>query len=175
MLVSKRQAFTLAELLAVVTISSILVSFAIPAYYDLLRNNAVRSDSEHLTAGFLTAKSEAITTEADVTICPFDAESGVSCISTSNWSSWVVFSGSSPNSLNADNIISVYNVDNTIFTSDSGITSITFRPTGFSSVGTTFAGQPDNCSTSKKYRREVTVNISGVISGERKLCIAPEE
>lgn len=176
MLVKRYYAFTLAELLAVVAISALLVAFAIPAYYELSQNNATRSDSELLMSAMHTAKSAAIDRETTVSICPFNPNSDViSCQSDGNWTAWVVFQGDAVSQISSDTIISVFDVDRTSFTTNNSTSIVTFGPAGFASPGTTFSGQPETCPQGRRYRREVQVRASGAISGERVQCSVAQE
>lgn len=173
MLVKQNHAFTLAELLAVVAISALLIAFAIPAYYELSQNNATRSDSELLMSAMHTAKSAAIDRGANVSVCAFNpSDNDITCQSEGAWIAWVVFQGDAVSQINADNIINVFDVDRTQFVPNNNTTIITFGAAGFATPGTVFAGQPETCPQGRRYRREVQVSASGAISGERVQCSA---
>ena len=173
MLVENNKAFTLAELLTVLTISSLLVAFAIPYYFEMLKNNKVRTDSEILMSAILLGKDKAISKGEDVAICAIDPdEDNITCLSSKSWQSWAVYYGEDYNSLDEDSLIAIYNTNGTVF--ESNVKIIRINDTGFAETTVTIAGQPDDCD-SGNYRRELTLSLSGNVSLERVECVIAEE
>lgn len=85
---NKNRAFTLIELLICISIVSILMTSAVPAFTQLLDKRKVDVHKQRLVKTLQLARTTAVTNNKKVTLCP--TQSGSSC--TSNWSSgYLVF------------------------------------------------------------------------------------
>ena len=67
--------FTLVELLITIAIVAILASLAAPGFKEMIESNQVSTTANDLVASFLTARSEAIKQEVNVTVAK-DATDG---------------------------------------------------------------------------------------------------
>jgi type IV fimbrial biogenesis protein FimT len=96
--VARCSGFSLPELMIAVTLSSILLSMAIPAFSTLIDDTGLSSQVNEF-AGYLNyARSEAIKTGKRVEICK--SADGASCNSGSDWQDgWIVFVDADTNRL----------------------------------------------------------------------------
>jgi prepilin-type N-terminal cleavage/methylation domain-containing protein len=105
--------FTLVEVLVVMTITAILLAFAIPSFQTMIRNNRISSASNSLLAAMDLARSEAVRRSTVVTVCRSTNPEAVGpvCSSAANggyaandWASgWIVFAKAAGN-LNNDTV-----------------------------------------------------------------------
>lgn len=92
----KKQGFTLVELLLVLVIAGVILSFALPAYTQVKINNTLATSINDFNLALLVSRSEATQRNRNVTLCKSTnpTESDPDC-STSNavyWNQgWVVF------------------------------------------------------------------------------------
>jgi type IV fimbrial biogenesis protein FimT len=102
--------FTLVEMLAVITISAILVALALPSFRSIVRSSRISSTSNDLLASIDLARSEAIRRNVTVSICrSLDPENAPVCSSAAgngyaanDWSSgWITFAKAPANANNA--------------------------------------------------------------------------
>jgi type IV fimbrial biogenesis protein FimT len=63
------QGFTVLELMAVVLITAILTSLAVPAFNNTIRDNRVLAASNELVVAIALARSEAVRRAKSVTVC----------------------------------------------------------------------------------------------------------
>lgn len=144
-----KQAFTLLELMTVIVIICLLMTAAIPAFSNLVRNNQAIEATTRLTSSLRLAKGEAIKRGIPVTVCPISGDFNPTedpdenseqwpCEDTTQWDAWKVFVD--PN-LNATEDFSdgwpvieyvSSNYPQTIFSNVSG--PITFDPMGFANL-----------------------------------------
>jgi len=93
--------FTLVEMLAVITISAILVAVAVPAMQSMIRSSQISSTSNSMLASIDLARSEAIRRNATVSICrsldpenvaPVCSSAAGNGYAANDWSSgWITF------------------------------------------------------------------------------------
>lgn len=76
--------FTLIELMLTIAIAAILMSLAAPSIRDLLVSNRLTSDVNTYVSLINYARSEAITRNQSVVVCPKDAAT-ISCSNTQFW------------------------------------------------------------------------------------------
>ena len=82
--------FSLVELLAVLAVSAILLSIAVPSFSGLVRSTQVSSASSDLLASLLLARSEAMKRRHRVSLCK--SADGLSCTAGGGWEQgWIVF------------------------------------------------------------------------------------
>ncbi|MEJ2041848.1 MAG: GspH/FimT family pseudopilin [Reinekea sp.] len=101
--------FTLVELVVTVVILAIVIMFAIPSFNTLMNRISTNSSRDKILTAFHYARSEAISQQAEVTICA--SADGANCSATSNWTSgWIVFLDDNGNQTvdTGDNVLSVW-------------------------------------------------------------------
>ena len=80
--------FTLVELLMTLVVAGILVTLAVPAFTDTIRNNRLTSRTNELITAFNVARSEAIKRASNVTVC---VSSDQATCTAGNWQDgWIV-------------------------------------------------------------------------------------
>ncbi len=84
-------AFTLIELLIVVSILSVLLSLAIPAFSRLTAEVRIRAEASKLMSAVHLARSEAIKRNRKVSLCPYNSGTPVSDCSRNYADGWMVF------------------------------------------------------------------------------------
>jgi type IV fimbrial biogenesis protein FimT len=86
------QGFTLIELMITISIATILMMIAVPAYENASLNSKLASQANSLIAGAQLARSEAIKRNAVVRLCPSDGNAEApDCSGSANWSKgWLV-------------------------------------------------------------------------------------
>jgi len=86
----KNQGFTMIELLITIAISTILLAIAAPSFLSLVTGNKLVSARDNLLNSFQLTKTEAISRNDNVSICP--SSNGTSCTGTTDWSQgWIVY------------------------------------------------------------------------------------
>ncbi|HTN50749.1 MAG TPA: GspH/FimT family pseudopilin [Burkholderiaceae bacterium] len=103
--------FTLVEMLAVMTISAILVALALPSFRSIIRSSQISSTSNDLLASIDLARSEAIRRNVTVSICrsldpqnvaPNCSSAVANGYAANDWSSgWITFAKAPANLNNA--------------------------------------------------------------------------
>ena len=93
--------FTLVEMLAVITISAILVALALPSFRSIIRSSQISSTSNAMLASIDLARSEAIRRNATVSVCrslnpenvaPVCSSAAGNGYAANDWSSgWITF------------------------------------------------------------------------------------
>lgn len=87
--------FTLVELLIALSVMTILVSVAIPAYSNMLANHRLTSQSNTFLGALHFARSEAIKRNGRVVVCK---SSGEDCDASGGWQQgWIVFDDANNN------------------------------------------------------------------------------
>lgn len=82
--------FTLIELIVTVSIFAILASFAGPSFVDLITSTRLGGDRDKLKSALQFTKTEAISRNQAVAICP--STNGTSCSNTDDWSDgWIIY------------------------------------------------------------------------------------
>jgi type IV fimbrial biogenesis protein FimT len=83
-----QRGFTLLELITTVTVSAVLLSVAVPSFFNVTRNNRAAANANELVTAFSVARSEAIRRGGRVSICA--SSNGTAC--TGAWTQgWIVF------------------------------------------------------------------------------------
>lgn len=94
MYIAINRGFTLIELLVTVSVASILLAVAAPSYRTFVQDNQLTAQSDTFFSAMILAKSEAVTRNRPVTICP--STDGTSCAVSAAlgavWTNgWLVF------------------------------------------------------------------------------------
>jgi len=88
--VQTQRGFTLIEVIVVMALAGILVAIALPDFVSFMKNNTRTSTVNDLLASMHVARSEAITRNGRVMLCP--STDGGSCDGGSDWENgWLVF------------------------------------------------------------------------------------
>lgn len=131
----KQQGFTLIEMMAVITIAAILFAVGVPSFDAVIKRNNIESLQMKLASAVSTARSEAASRNAMVSMCA--SNNATSCSGT--WSDgWITFEDNNTDGVldNTEIVIDVYEhaTAYTISAEDSGGTSValmTFSQQGY--------------------------------------------
>ena len=92
--VTKGSGFSLIELIVALSVSSILLTMAVPGFQNIVLENRMTTDLNRLVADLNLARFEAIKRGDDVTICKKNT-AGTNCNNTGSWQQgWIVFTDS---------------------------------------------------------------------------------
>ncbi|MES3008807.1 MAG: GspH/FimT family pseudopilin [Pseudomonadota bacterium] len=84
--------FTLTEVLITVGIIALMVAMGAPSLADLMQSQRLDSRSNDLLSSLLLARSEAVTRNTPVALCPIDPDAPEACDSDVGWQSgWIAF------------------------------------------------------------------------------------
>jgi type IV fimbrial biogenesis protein FimT len=90
---------TLIELLVTLTVAALLLTVGAPSFAQLIDKVAVRAESNRLLSALMLARSEAVTRNGPVSVCPSSYESsGHALCSGKLADGWMVFSNPDKNS-----------------------------------------------------------------------------
>jgi type IV fimbrial biogenesis protein FimT len=149
--------FTLIELMITIVVAAILMTIAVPAFQNFLRNDRQWTTANSLVMTLNAARSEAIKQDTAVSVCP--TANGTSCSASSAWSQgWIVLSsatGSTP-ALTVPSLAT-----GTTLTEASGLTAVTFLSTGMVSAQAAFTLCDARGATQARY---VQVGPTGSIA-----------
>jgi type IV fimbrial biogenesis protein FimT len=84
-----QRGFTLVELMTTLTALAITLSFAVPSFQTVVNNNRRASAVNQLVSTMHVARSEAVTRNLQVTVCP--STDGTSCSTTPWKKGWLAF------------------------------------------------------------------------------------
>ena len=84
-------AFTLVELLVVVSVLAILLSLAVPAFSRFTASLRIRTEASKLMSAVHLARSEAIKRNRKVSLCPYNSEVSPAACTRDYADGWVVF------------------------------------------------------------------------------------
>lgn len=161
-LTSKDSGFTLIELMVTVMVGVILMTIAVPAFQNFLRNDRQWTIANSLVLSLNAARSEAIKQDAAVWVCP--TINGTSCSTTAPWSQgWIVLSsaaGATP-ALTEPALSS-----GTTLTEASGLNAITFLSTGMVSAQAAFTLCDARGAAQARY---VQVSLTGSIASSNNV------
>ena len=92
----KSTGFSMIELLITMSILVVLLAIAAPGFQEMIKRDRVASSSNQILTAINYARTQAITQNTRVTICPSnDVESCISNPTASDWNSqWIVFTDS---------------------------------------------------------------------------------
>lgn len=158
--------FTVIEFAITLVLVAIGLALAIPSLQNLVANNQVTAAANTIVSGLNLARSNAITSGENITICPVGSDG--TC-SESNWENgWIVFNDADGDSVaDPGEIVRVVNLDGNLDASGFD-DNIVFRSDGTTSLGgnvtITNCYQDSNVSN---HCSDVTVSAFGLIqSGE---------
>jgi len=90
----KTKGFTLIELMITLSILAIVMALAFPSFSSLLIKQKIKSKRDELMSAFQYARTEAVTQNRSVSICPSANpwDSSPTCSGSTDWSTgWIVF------------------------------------------------------------------------------------
>jgi type IV fimbrial biogenesis protein FimT len=160
--------FTLIELMVVIAIVAILVTFATPSFKRTMAQNAINSAISTLSSDINFARSEALKRGLSVTLCPTNSANDA-CEDTSEWQGgWLVFldrDGSNSRSTTSADAETILRVQQNL----PGGLIINQVSSAVKSIRFDRAGSPTN-------GRSLKINASGLTSSDqtetgRALCV----
>jgi type IV fimbrial biogenesis protein FimT len=156
--------FTLLEIMISIGVLAIMLSLAVPAYNELVKNNRISTQANALHTALMLSRSEALTRLSRVTVC--SSSDGSSCASGGWEQGWIVF-------LDPDNDATVDN-NETILRIDSAITGgNTFRGNSNVANYVSFVGDGASMTTSGTFQTGtwVVCDDRGFTSSARAISI----
>jgi len=83
--------FTLIELLVTITLAAILLGIAVPSFRGMVANNRLVTQTNDFVGAVNFARSEAITSNTNVTLCRVASAAATACAgSLAPWTEWIV-------------------------------------------------------------------------------------
>ena len=162
-----QQGFTLAEMLAAMTVSGFLLTVAVPSYRDVVLNAHRDSAITNLLYAIQLARSEANLRPSYVTVCP-SADGRTCANATADWSKgWIVyvnrdrlFSGVEPD--DDEPVLQVlHNPAADVRVTSSSRVAFTFRPFDLNSDNGTITACDSRSAQKPRARRAVIVSVTG--------------
>jgi type IV fimbrial biogenesis protein FimT len=153
--------FTLIELLVTLTVAAILMSVAIPAFNNFVRNDRDIGQVNSLVASFNYARSEAVkrASPTGVTVCP--SPDAANCGGTAWNGGWIVIDPANP--VPPLQTVPAFAAGNTV-TPVGATTGITFHSSGLASAALTIR----ICDTrGAASARDVEVNATGRVAASQ--------
>ncbi|HFB66201.1 MAG TPA: prepilin-type N-terminal cleavage/methylation domain-containing protein [Aeromonadales bacterium] len=157
--------FTLVELMIAITIATVIISIALPAFRSLIQNNRAATQANEIRTALSMARSEAIKRAANVSVC---SNSG-----TTSWQSgWFVQTDANSNcSIDASDGDELLRNQNGL---SGGVTltgtqaSIAFFPEGRANSALTLTLVSPDCTGDQN--RVISVSITGHVSVQKSAC-----
>ena len=166
------QGFTIPELMVVVAIMAILLSLAVPAFNNTIRDNRVLASSNELVTAVAMARSEAVKRARMAAVCP--SADGASC--GADWSTGfivyvekdTVVAGGAPD---VDIVLKVNGEMNaTVGTQTAGANNwIRFSSRGIADELVTLEIKPETCESGNSFQ-ELTISLVGRATFTKKTC-----
>jgi type IV fimbrial biogenesis protein FimT len=149
--------FTLIELLVTTVVAAILLTIAVPAFQNFLRNDRQWTVANSLVMSLNAARSEAIKQDTAVSVCP--TTNGSSCSTTAAWAQgWIVLSSAA----SATPVLTLPALNpGTTLIEASGLTAVTFLSTGMVTQAAAFTLCDPRGATAARY---VQVTVTGSIA-----------
>ena len=161
--IKRNAGFTLYELLITVIVASIIATFGIPGFQNLMANSRSVTDTNDLITALNLARSEATRRRAPINVCA--SADGASCSASNDWSTgWIVRT-------QAGQVLQVWPARNGgAGVLSANVSNIQFQSTGGLTAGTNpqMALQLPHCTGTG--RRNITVSPAGRIAVARVNC-----
>lgn len=142
--------FTLVELMLTLTIAGIVLSFGVPAFTDVIRNNRLSTQTNELIAAINMARSEAVRRGANVTLCTSTDQS--SCTGASWQQGWIILDSN-------NQVLRIGSALHGTTTVTSSANTLTYTPRGFLNGGA--AVSMVICNTTGKPGRQINITATG--------------
>jgi len=141
-------------MLVTLAVGSILLSLAVPAFRTFLQNDRLMTQGSALSMSLYAARSEAIKQDVSVQVCA--SVNGLTCSGAATWEQgWIVLS-TAPGATPVQ--VSGAQPTGTTVRSTTGVSQVTFLPTGLANVGTGFKLCDARGPTQARY---VQLNVTG--------------
>ena len=168
--------YTLGELLITISVVGILASVAVPGMQNVVLNNRRVSVSNDMAYSIQLARSEAITRNQQVIVCP--SRNGVSCLDSSGWSEgWIAFNSTDtdkvPGGTGESVLLHSVGNDSITITPVTFTGSFTYRPNGRVMGDSVSASTGEFIFCDKRgadYARVLSIRSSGRPSLSEKLA-----
>lgn len=150
--VNPERGFTLVELMVAIAVLGILSTIALPSFSEMILSNKLRSYANNLVASTYLARSEALKSNAVVTLCV--STGGTSCASGGWEQGWIVLRGATVIQ-RQQAVAAGYKISEA-----AGLTSLNFQPTGVGATQATLTicrATP----TAGSQERVVTISVTG--------------
>ncbi|MGD9888547.1 MAG: GspH/FimT family pseudopilin [Halothiobacillaceae bacterium] len=95
----KPHGFTLLELMITIAIAAILLAIAVPSFQGLINSSRLTGTTNELVAALSQARSEAIRTNARVSICASNNNTACTGLVAGAWPGYIVFTNPNNNAL----------------------------------------------------------------------------
>ena len=130
-----QSAFTLMELMVVLSIASVILMIAIPNVQSFIKNNRMTGAANDLLTSFALARNEAIKRQVPVAVCAStNPKTATPDCATGTFASWIVFVDTNNNGLHdaGEDVISAHDpLDPVISTGADNAYIVSYAATGF--------------------------------------------
>lgn len=151
----KEIGFTLIELIITVSILSIMLSIAAPAFQNIIMSSQLASSANTMLGALQYTRSEAIKNNSEIHLCPSD--NNTECSGKANWEkNWIAIN-------NEKSILKIWSNTEHI---TSNTPKISYRANGISKTEATFTTSTENCKTTQLYLIKVTKTSPPSLSKE---------
>lgn len=171
--IRRARGFTLIEMLTTVAVVAVTTTVGVPALNGFVTGNRAAGQVNTLIAALNYARSEAVSSAREVSLCPYLENTAASapadryrCSSTTTWSQgWIVFRSVLDEAGNATGSREVLRVFGRLASGDAltaTVNTITYLPTGFLADGGSspqFSLVPQACAA--RQRRNVSLSLQG--------------
>lgn len=176
----RNHGFTLIELMVTLAVLAVVLTIAAPSFQEMIDRNRARSTADGLVTALVTARTEAVSRNEVVTLCP--SANGTSCTTGASvdWQNgWLLFEDgtttySGDPSVDADARIKIFDKPHSamlISVTPVAAGFVRFMPTGMKAGVNnviTFHLQPEDCKPGMAW--DVTVAVSGHAAVEAGDC-----
>lgn len=175
---SRHSGFTLLELMMVLTIATVVMTFGVPSYRSITTTTRISTEINGLLTDMQFARSEAQKTGLPVTVCV--SEDGLTCAGRMPWHhGWIVFADPNGNATVDDTEV-VLRIGKPLtggdtFESAAGLEAITFNRAGFALnlPGAGIALTLHDATQKPAFTRCLAITMAGMITTQSRVS-APE-